>query len=44
MPDAYAEVVPIKTVNDLMGQIKRWINGSMFASEKVQKEMAESTS
>ena len=44
MPDAYAEVDPIKTVNGLMGQRKRWINGSMFAFEKVQKEMAESTS
>jgi chitin synthase len=39
MPDAYAEVDPIKTVNGLMGQRKRWINGSMFAFEKVQKEM-----
>lgn len=44
MPDAYVEVDPIKTVNGLMGQRKRWINGSMFAFEKVQKEMAESTS
>jgi cellulose synthase/poly-beta-1,6-N-acetylglucosamine synthase-like glycosyltransferase len=39
MPDAYAEVDPIKTVNGLMGQRKRWINGSQFAFEKVQKEM-----
>ena len=39
MPDAYAEVDPIKTVNGLMGQRKRWINGSNFAFEKVQKEM-----
>lgn len=39
MPDAYAEVDPIKTVNGLMGQRKRWINGSMFAFEKVQREM-----
>lgn len=39
MPDAYAQVDPIKTVNGLMGQRKRWINGSMFAFEKVQKEM-----
>lgn len=37
MPDAYAEVDPIKTVNGLMGQRKRWINGSNFAFEKVQK-------
>jgi len=27
-----------------MGQRKRWINGSMFAFEKVQKEMAQTTS
>ena len=39
MPDAYAEVDPIKTVNGLMGQRKRWINGSNFAFEKVQREM-----
>lgn len=44
MPDAYAEVDPIKTVNGLMGQRKRWINGSMFAFEKVQKEMSQTTS
>ena len=37
MPDAYAEVDPIKTVNGLMGQRKRWINGSNFAFEKVQR-------
>lgn len=42
MPDAYAEVDPIKTVNGLMGQRKRWINGSQFAFEKVQKEMKNS--
>lgn len=44
MPDAYAEVDPIKTVNGLMGQRKRWINGSQFAFEKVQKEMKNTTS
>jgi len=44
MPDAYAEVDPIKTVNGLMGQRKRWINGSQFAFEKVQKEMKNSSS
>ena len=44
MPDAYAEVDPIKTVNALMGQRKRWINGSNFAFEKVQKEMQKNTS
>jgi cellulose synthase/poly-beta-1,6-N-acetylglucosamine synthase-like glycosyltransferase len=44
MPDAYAEVDPMKTVNGLMGQRKRWINGSQFAFEKVQKEMQENKS
>lgn len=44
MPDAYAEVDPIKTVNGLMGQRKRWINGSNFAFEKVQKEMQKNAS
>ena len=31
IPDAYAEVDPIKTVDELMGQRNRWINGSFFA-------------
>lgn len=44
MPDAYAEVDPIKSVNALMGQRKRWINGSNFAFEKVQKEMQKNAS
>ena len=44
MPDAYAEVDPIKTVNGLMGQRKRWINGSNYAFEKVQNEMKRSKS
>ena len=34
LPDAYAEVDPIKTVHGLMGQRKRWINVSYFAFEK----------
>ena len=37
LPDAYAEVDPIKTVHGLMGQRKRWINGSYFAFEKVKR-------
>jgi len=31
LPDAYAEVDPMKTVHGLLGQRKRWINGSYFA-------------
>ena len=31
LPDAYAEVDPIKTAHGLLGQRKRWINGSYFA-------------
>lgn len=41
LPDAYAEVDPIKTVHGLLGQRKRWINGSYFAFEKVKKELKE---
>lgn len=41
LPDAYAEVDPIKTVHGLLGQRKRWNNGSYFAFEKVKKELAE---
>ena len=40
LPDAYAEVDPIKTVHGLLGQRKRWINGSYFAFEKVKKELS----
>lgn len=41
LPDALAEVDPIKTVHGLMGQRKRWINGSYFAFEKVKKEIGK---
>ncbi len=37
LPDAYANVDPIKTVHGLLGQRKRWINGSYFAFEKVKR-------
>jgi cellulose synthase/poly-beta-1,6-N-acetylglucosamine synthase-like glycosyltransferase len=40
LPDAFAEVDPIKTVHGLLGQRKRRINGSFFAFEKVKKELS----
>lgn len=36
LPDARANVDPIPTVHGLLGQRKRWINGSYFAFEKVK--------
>jgi chitin synthase len=36
MPDAYSEVDPIKTLHGMLGQRKRWINGSFFAFAKVK--------
>lgn len=35
LPDAFSFVDPVKNIQDLMGQRKRWINGSFFAFEKV---------
>ena len=36
LPDAHAWVDPIKNVHTLLGQRKRWINGSFFAFDKVK--------
>lgn len=36
LPDAYAWVDPMKTLYGLLGQRKRWINGSFFAFESVK--------
>ena len=38
LPDAYSEVDPMKTVHGLLGQRKRWINGSYFGFQKAKRE------
>ena len=43
LPDAYSEVDPMKTVSGLLGQRKRWINGSFFAFEQVKNTHKEKT-
>jgi chitin synthase len=41
LPDAYSFVDPVKDLPTLLGQRKRWINGSYFAFEKVSGELAQ---
>lgn len=41
LPDAHAWVDPIKHVHGLLGQRKRWINGSFFAFESVKEVLSE---
>jgi len=36
LPDSHAWVDPIKNLHGLLGQRKRWINGSFFAFESVK--------
>ena len=38
MPDVYAQVEPIKRINDLMELRKGEINGGVFSFDKVQAE------
>jgi chitin synthase len=40
IPDAFATVDPMKSLQDLLGQRKRWINGSFFAFSKVKKTLS----
>jgi cellulose synthase/poly-beta-1,6-N-acetylglucosamine synthase-like glycosyltransferase len=41
LPDAHSWVDPIKNLHGLMGQRKRWINGSFFAFEAVKRGFKE---
>lgn len=39
LPDACSNVDSIRTINGMMGQRKRWINGSEWAFDKVINEI-----
>ncbi len=36
IPNAFSLVDPIKSIDRLLGQRKRWINGSSYAYQKVK--------
>lgn len=38
IPDANSYVDPVKDIPNLLGQRKRWINGSYFAFDKVSDQ------
>jgi hypothetical protein len=40
MPDVYAQVEPVKRINELMGLKKKEINGGAYSFEKVREEFA----
>lgn len=44
MPDVYAQVEPVKRINELMGKKKKEINGGAYSFEKVREEFADETS
>lgn len=44
MPDVYAQVEPVKKINELMGLKKKEINGGAFSFEKVREEFSSETS
>lgn len=44
MPDVYAQVEPVKRINELMGLKKKEINGGAYSFEKVRDEFASETS
>lgn len=41
LPDAYSFVDPVKDIPAMLGQRKRWINGSYFAFEKVSSQFSD---